>query len=247
MSKPRQRAIGYTLEALWLSPYDLLCMASASSAGGKEGDSAEPVREIDDGDGDDDSDALAEPADEPGTIAAVLGGDVDGFRVFVTRYQGRLISTLHRLVGDRHIAEELAQQSFVDAFTALERFDPQRSFAAWLFRIAINNGKDWLKSHKRSERGILGKVASDQGAFSGRLPDPERAAVSAQGLARLESALAELPVDWREVVILKDVHELSYKEIHDILDLPITTLKMRVVRGRAALRKLLDPDEGEGE
>ncbi len=227
-------------------------MALASAADGKGEESAQAERDVDEAERDVDeaerdvaSDSPAAPTDEAAIIAAVLGGDVDRFRALVIRYQGRLISTLHRLVGDRHIAEELAQQSFVDAFTALARFDAQRSFAAWLFRIAINNGKDWLKSHKRRERGILGKVASDRGAFSGRLPDPERAAVTGERIARLEAALAELPIEWREVVILKDVHELSYKEIREITDLPITTLKMRVVRGRAALRKVLAGDDVE--
>jgi len=184
-------------------------------------------------------------AGEAAIIASVRSGQVDRFRILVVRYQGKLISTLHRLVGNRAIAEELAQQSFVDAFGALESFDASRRFSTWLFRIGVNNAKDWLKSHKRRERGLEDVGESSEGAFSARLPDPERAAVSAQEIARLVAALAELPIQFREVVILKDVHGLSYQEIHEVLGHPISTLKIRAVRGRAALRKALGVDKGK--
>jgi RNA polymerase sigma-70 factor (ECF subfamily) len=181
-------------------------------------------------------------AGEAAIIASVRSGEVDRFRVLVVRYQGKLISTLHRLVGNRAIAEELAQQSFVDAFGALESFDSGRRFSTWLFRIGVNNAKDWLKSHKRGERGLDAAGEASEGAFSARLPDPERAAVSAQEIARLEVALADLPIQFREVVVMKDVHGLSYREIHEVLGHPISTLKIRAVRGRAALRKALETD-----
>ncbi len=217
-------------------------MALARSAD-RDGEGGEPAEasEITESSSEDTAKPVASRAGEADLVAAVLSGEVDRYRVLVLRYQGRLLSTLHRLVGDRHVAEELAQQSFVDAFDALARFDRGRSFSTWLFRIAINNGKDWLKSHKRRERPLPDEPAGG-GAFGRELPDPERAAITAETLKRLEAALAELPVEYREVVVLKDVQQLSYQEIHEILGHPITTLKIRAVRGRAALRKALDSE-----
>jgi RNA polymerase sigma-70 factor, ECF subfamily len=184
-------------------------------------------------------------AEEAAIVAAVLDGQIDAFRLLVNRYQGKLISTLHRMVGTRHEAEDLAQQSFLDAFDALPRFDRERRFSTWLFRIAINNAKDWLKSHKRGERSLDHSVSSDAAVFCGQVPDPARSAQANQELAQVERALAALPLPFREVIILKDVQGLSYAEIQEILGHPITTLKIRAVRGRAALRDALER-AGEG-
>ena len=161
------------------------------------------------------------------------------FRVLVERYQSALVATLQRMVRDRNQAEDLAQQSFIDAFDALARFDTGRRFSTWLFRIAINNAKDWLKSHKRGEQPIDGAVASEHAAFAGVVGSPERVTAARQRLSQLSRALDALPVPFREVLVLKDVQGMSYKEIHEILGHPVTTLKIRAVRGRAALREMM--------
>ena len=187
-----------------------------------------------------DSETARRIAEEGALVAAVRAGDRDLFRVLVERYQPALVATLIRLVRDRHQAEDLAQQSFIDAFDALARFDTSRRFSTWLFRIAINNAKDWLKSHKRGEQSIDGAVASDAAAFAGTVRGPERQAAANERLNQLSRALDALPVAFREVLILKDVQGLSYKEIQEILGHPVTTLKIRAVRGRAALRELME-------
>ena len=178
-------------------------------------------------------------AEEAAVVAAVLAGDPDAFRTLVERYQGALVATLVRLVRDRTQAEDLAQQSFADAFHALARFDPTRRFSTWLFRIAINNAKDWLKSHKRSERSLDGAVATDEAAFAGLVRGPESEAVAREQMDRLADALAKLPLAFREVLVLKDIQGMSFREIQEVLGLPITTLKIRAVRGRVALRATL--------
>jgi len=187
-----------------------------------------------------DAESALRIAEEGAIVVAVRAGERDLFRVLVERYHPALVATLVRLVRDRYQAEDLAQQSFVDAFDALARFDTSRRFSTWLFRIAINNAKDWLKSHKRGEQPIDGAVASDAAAFAGTVRGPERQAVANERLDQLSRALDALPVAFREVLVLKDVQGLSYKEIQEILGHPLTTLKIRAVRGRAALRSLMD-------
>jgi RNA polymerase sigma-70 factor (ECF subfamily) len=181
-------------------------------------------------------------AEEAAIVQSVLDGQTDVFRHLVARYQAPLVATLYRLVGRRHDAEDLAQQSFVDAFDALARFDQSRRFSTWLFRIGINNAKDWLKSHKRGERSLDTAIDDAGAVFAGAVPGPDRAVAARQELARVVAALDLLPIQFREVIVLKDVQELSYEEIQDILGHSIATLKIRAVRGRAALRKLLDAD-----
>jgi RNA polymerase sigma-70 factor (ECF subfamily) len=181
-------------------------------------------------------------AEEAAIVQAVLDGDTESFRALVVRYQGPLVTTIAKLVRSPHEAEDLAQQSFADAFDALARFDQQRKFSTWLLRIGVNNAKDWLKSHKRREQALDVRVAAEDAAFAGSVPAPDRAAAASEALGRVSAALAALPVEFREVVVLKDVQDLSYDEIHEILGHPITTLKIRAVRGRAAMRLLLEED-----
>ncbi len=199
---------------------------------------AKPLRDLE---------AARRLAEEAAIIADVLDGNRDRFRLLVQRHQRSLTATIRQLVRSPDEAEDLAQQSFLDAFDALGRFDASRRFSTWLFRIGINNAKDWLKSHKRRECQLDAPVASDTAAFAGNVPGPERAAAARQRLDRVSEALDQLPVQFREVIILKDVQGMSYGEIHEILGYPITTPKIRAVRGRAALRQLLGSDDGSDD
>lgn len=194
-----------------------------------------------------DLDAAQRLAEEAAIIEDVLDGNRDRFRLLVHRYQRSLTAVIRQLVRSPDEAEDLAQQSFLDAFDALGRFDISRRFSTWLFRIGINNAKDWLKSHKRRERQLDAPVMSDSAVFAGDVPGPERAAAARERLGRVAEALDQLPVQFREVIILKDIQGMSYGEIHEILGYPITTLKIRAVRGRAALRQLLGSDDGSDD
>ena len=187
--------------------------------------------------------ALPLIAAEAVIVQRVLNGERDEFRHLVLRYQDALVATVKRLVRRQEVAEDLAQQTFVDAFDALARFDSTRRFSTWLFRIGVNNAKDWLKSHKRGEQQLAGCVAGESAAFAGSLTAPDRAASLSEQSQRLRAALEILPAKFREVVLLKDVQGMSYNEIREILGHPITTLKIRAVRGRAALRRILDEDD----
>jgi RNA polymerase sigma-70 factor (ECF subfamily) len=156
------------------------------------------------------------------------------------------LNLTYRMLGSRAEAEDLAQQSFVDAFTSLRAYNPEYKFSSWLYRIAINNCKDHLKSRKRSEQSLDGEVAPEEAAFAGGLPDAEHQVATRETELRIGRALAELPVKYRTVLVLKDMQDLSYEEIRAIVRLPVTTLKIRVVRGRKMLKDIL-VREGEGK
>jgi RNA polymerase sigma-70 factor (ECF subfamily) len=181
--------------------------------------------------------------EEESLIARCLKGDVEAFRPLVQRYQRLAFSVALRMLGSRADAEDIAQQAFVDAFNALERFDGEgrhHAFSTWLLRIAVNRSKDILKSKRRTEQPLEHDVGGGEAAFAYDPSTPEANAAGDERRATLEAALLLLPTKYREVLVLKDAEELSYEEIRSILQLPITTLKIRVVRARAMLREIIE-------
>lgn len=170
-------------------------------------------------------------------VEQVLRGQRDAFRELVDRYRGPLHGLVLRMVGSPTEADDLTQLTFVEAFRALARYDGRRSFATWLMRIAVNNCKDHLKSHKRRERQLQADVG--EALFSGHVPGPEQGLRDARRAEAIETAIAALAPMYRLPLVLKDVEGLSYREIQQVLDLPVTTLKIRVVRARAKLQEQL--------
>jgi RNA polymerase sigma-70 factor (ECF subfamily) len=191
-------------------------------------------------------DEVAAPSkadEEQALINRCLAGDTEGFRPLVHRYQRIAFSVALRMLGSRADAEDVAQQAFVDAFAALDRFAGEgrnNAFATWLLRIVINRAKDVLKSKKRTEAPLEVEVASDGAAFSHAPTSPEVSLSQSEQRRLLEAALMRVPPKYREILILKDVEDLSYEEIRTVLGLPITTLKIRVVRARAMMRAELE-------
>jgi RNA polymerase sigma-70 factor (ECF subfamily) len=184
--------------------------------------------------------------DEDALVGRCLNGDTEAFRPLVQRHQRVVFSVAFRMLGTRADAEDVSQQAFADAFAALDRFRSEgrkNAFSTWVIRIAINRCKDILKSKKRTEEPLDAEVASREAMFAHDTRDPESHLAQAHARRALEQALQKVPDKYREVLVLKDVEELSYEEIRNILGLPITTLKIRVVRARAMLRALIEGDE----
>lgn len=194
-------------------------------------------------------------ADEPVTSAARETMDIDGalvrrarngdsaaFGMLVSRYQDRVLNACYRLCGSRDDAEDLTQTAFVKAYEALPRFEAKSSFYTWLFRIAVN----LTLSHRRS-RGRRKTISLD-GGDDDRRPDPAaadedtdvaRTAERNELREHLSAALAELDAEFRAVVVLKDIENMDYATIAQVLDLPLGTVKSRLHRGRLALRERL--------
>jgi RNA polymerase sigma-70 factor, ECF subfamily len=185
--------------------------------------------------------------EEQRLIDRCLAGEIEAFRPLVQRYQRVAFSVAFRMLGSRADAEDVAQQAFVDAFNALHRFrgeGREHAFPTWLLRIAVNRCKDVLKSKKRTEASLEHEIQGDEAAFAYDPSNPESNVASGERRQHLGAALMRVPTRYREVLILKDVEELSYEEIRSVLGLPLTTLKIRVIRARAMLRKLVEREEG---
>ena len=173
-------------------------------------------------------------------------GDMDAYESLVRRYQQRVYALCRRLTGAHQSADDLAQETFIKAYFALERFDAQWPLYPWLRKIAVNSGLNYLKSRDR-ERPL-----EDDSPGGRRMPsapdgdDPERQLESAEFQARLEKAVASLPADQRSVFVLRFHESLSYEEISRTLGLPLGTVMSRLNRARQKLKELLAGSLGRG-
>lgn len=179
--------------------------------------------------------------------------DEAAFNVLVSRHQGRVYRLLLRLLGDPAEAEDVAQEVFVTVFKAIDGFRGDSQLSTWLFRITVNHGKNRLKYHARRARDAQRELTEATTGGDGLLPTgsvperPDQKAEALQAERLLRVALAQLDDEQRELVVLRDVENLSYEEIQQQTGLPIGTVKSRLHRARLALtehyRKLSEGDE----
>lgn len=165
-------------------------------------------------------------------VRAVLGGDTEAFGVLVDRYQERCLRLALHITGSREDAEDAVQESFLRAYRFLGGYREREKFAAWLYRILVNQCRTLLARRQRLELPMY-EWERDAAAAPG--PGAEEGALRAE-LAR---ALAVLTADQREAVVLRFAEDLTYDEMSAITGLGVSALKMRVQRACTRLRQLL--------
>lgn len=175
-------------------------------------------------------------------IERLRARDEHAFTRMVQDYQHRVFALVYRMLGDRAEAEDLAQEVFVTVFKAIDSFRGESRFSTWLFRIATNHCRNRLKylarRHHQRQQDIEETRETDFAAGFGRqLPRPDQLLEGAQLEGILQAALAEMDPDHREVLILRDVEQLAYHEIAEILEVAEGTVKSRLFRARVALRE----------
>jgi len=176
-------------------------------------------------------------------INQVLKGDQNAFGEIVELYKDKVFQLCFRMLGNRHEAEDLAQEAFVRAFVNIHSFKINMKFSTWLYRIATNLCIDRLRK-KKPDYHLDAEVAGTEGLnmYSQIASDtlkPEEEVASLELQESIQEEITKLPEKYRSVIVLKYIEELSLKEISDILDLPVGTVKTRIHRGREALRKQL--------
>ena len=177
-------------------------------------------------------------------IEAVRAGRVEAFRGLVERHGPRVHDLARRLLKDAHLAEDVTQQAFANAWRALPRFDLERPFRHWILRIATN-----LCRNAHAARRTRPEVTGVRGPDDEPLEPPAReepAEPDLEGRARavhVRAAIDLLPERYRLAVVLHHLHGLALDEIAAIEQLPVATVKTHLHRGRAALRALLLPPE----
>jgi len=174
-------------------------------------------------------------SDEPGLVARSLGQDHEAFGQLVDRYSPIIVNLAYRMVGDRTDAEDLAQEAFITAFKALPTFRADAKFSTWLYRIAANKCKDWLRTRRPGQLDL--DSVPDEHLAENRTP--EKLLSQQQVADQLDRAIRRLPPLYREAFVLKHVEGLSYEEMEEILGVNGDTLKMRVYKGRVQLTREL--------
>jgi RNA polymerase sigma-70 factor (ECF subfamily) len=184
------------------------------------------------------ADALRQMNDEA-LITAFQGGDRDVYRILVERHQERIRNLLFSIFHDRDLIDDLAQEVFIKAYQALPNFRFEASFYTWLYRIAVNKSRDELR--KKKMRRFFSFQTLDEGIeqeLNVRLSVPPENR-DTQELVAL--GLQTLPEKFRTAVVLKDIDGLSYEEIAEVMQCELGTVKSRISRARAMLRKALKP------
>ncbi len=175
-------------------------------------------------------------------------GRESAFRELISRYERPVFSVIYRMIHDRELAEDLAQETFIKVLNALDRYDPSYKFSSWIFKIAHNATVDHIRKKTPETFSLDGspyaRTQEQAEATSFTAVDtaetPDQYTSSRQMGVEIEAALQEIRPAYREAIMLWHIEGRPYDEIASIMDLPLGTVKTYIHRGRNELRKRLE-------
>ncbi len=186
--------------------------------------------------------AAIQPTDED-LVASILGGERDLFAELISRYKGRLVNYLYRMLRNEEDAHDLAQEVFLKIYGALDRFDPSYRFSTWLFRVAQNAAIDKIRKRRLKlvsiHRPDDGDGDGGDWELPGNEPTPYQDARNVERGAAIREAIEALPWEYQELITLRHYGELSYDEIAKLKKMPLGTVKNKLFRGRQMLKEKL--------
>ncbi len=177
-------------------------------------------------------------------VLAVRDGDTTAYQGLVEKYQMRIYHLVYGMVRNQEDARDLAQEAFVKAYRNLGSFRLESSFYTWIYRIASNLAIDFLRKKKRRGTSEFDEQLVSKGADGGvdearHQVSPAKSLERKQLYARIMDAMEQLPEDQRQVVLLRELDGLSYKDIADIMEIPEGTVMSRLYYARKRLQQLL--------
>jgi len=174
-------------------------------------------------------------------VARSIGGDADSFNELILRWERPIYALAYRTIGREEDARDVCQETFLRAFRALPGFRGQAKFSSWLYRIALNLCRDWIRRERRApllqppEDGDLMELAA-----AAEPAESIEDLVARKDLARsVERAMALLPEEQRTAIVLKEFHGLTFQEIANLAGCPLSTVKTRLYQGLTVLRREL--------
>jgi RNA polymerase sigma-70 factor (ECF subfamily) len=179
--------------------------------------------------------AVVAAGNESELVTQAQRGDRTAFGELVCIHAQGVRSVIYRIYGDTQIAEEAAQEAFIQAWLHLPSYHPQSSFRNWLYRIAVNAATDLVRKEKR----ILLTAIEDLPLTDSR-PGPEAILSQNERTALIQTAILSLSEASRAVLVLREYEEMSYHEIADTLDIPIGTVMSRLSYARKVLKEKLE-------
>lgn len=186
--------------------------------------------------------ALSQMSDEE-LMSQFQAGTVEAYDILMDRYKDQITNYIYRFVGEWQECEDLLQETFLRVYRNRHSYRPIAKFSTWLYTIAGNLARSEYRKRKRRQTRSIQSVNRDNEEYEIDIPDdtfsPDQDAESAIQDEYIQNALMEIPDVFREVVVLRDVQQLSYDEIAQITGLPLGTVKSRINRGRTKLQALL--------
>jgi RNA polymerase sigma-70 factor, ECF subfamily len=180
------------------------------------------------------------PTDEE-LVALSLRGNADSFNELVLRWERPIYALAYRTIGRDEDARDICQETFLRAFRGLPAFRGQAKFSSWLYRIALNLCRDWMRRERRTP--LVSEPPGAELADLAAQAEPVESIedlVARRDLARVvERAMARLPEDQRTAIVLKEYHGLTFQEIADVVGCPLSTVKTRLYQGLTVLRREL--------
>ena len=180
-------------------------------------------------------------------VQQVLRGKKEAFAELVEKYKKQVFNVAYRMTSDAEVAMDISQEAFVKIYKNLEQYNPQYKFSSWLLKSVNNLCVDYFRTRNDSTASL--DVIMDSGA-EGLLSSKTTVASSAEEFEKsetraelrsiLKEAISQLPLDYKSVVILRHLQNLSYKEISQILNLPMGTIEARIFRARKMLKTYLE-------
>jgi RNA polymerase sigma-70 factor (ECF subfamily) len=173
-------------------------------------------------------------------VARAVAGREDGFEELVRRYQRPIAAYVYRMVGDYEAALDLTQEVFIKVYNSLARYRSEYKFSTWIYKIAHNAAIDHLRRHTTREQSLTDEGAGGEPrefVVPYSKPSPEQESEKEERRAEIERVVLELPAAYRELVVLRHSHDLSYDEIAEVTGLPLGTVKNRLFRAREAMRQ----------
>lgn len=174
-------------------------------------------------------------------------GDRNAFAELVELYKDKIFHLAYRMLNNKQEAEDAVQETFLRVYTNLHRYDEYQKFSTWIFRIGTNLCIDKLRRRKQTYSLDAEMTDGEGNDYYAMLPSdedtPEKQLIVSETQAQIHRAIETLPEKYKSVVILRYLQDMSLQEISDVLDMPVTTIKTRVHRGREYLRKKLEQEE----
>ena len=176
-------------------------------------------------------------------VAEALQGNEAAYQALMDKYRPALRRHIARIVRDPRDLDDLVQETFIKAFTALSTYSTEYAFSTWLYKIATNHAIDYLRRKKLKTLSLDEPIQTKEGTLERELADttyfPDRHIVEDQRRMLLQEAINALPEKYRRVIVMRHQQEKSYEEIAEELNLPLGTVKAHIFRARRLLYKYL--------
>jgi len=175
-------------------------------------------------------------------VAKSIGGDAESFNQLILRWERPIYALAYRVIGREEEARDVCQETFLRAFRALPGFKGQAKCSSWLYRIALNLCRDWIRRQRRAPVSQMpegidpGELAAERGPVESIEELVSRRELSAV----VEEAMASLPEEQRTAIILKEYHGMTFQEIAEMQGCPLSTVKTRLYQGLTVLRRQLE-------